>query len=142
MSRGAGYINVKLINMKIFTVIVVFFITALTAFSLVFDDTVSSSFKNYSELRQSGIFEAGWLPPYFPMTATNIEEQHDLDLNTVKAKFSFNPSDIESIKSNCIFKSESQSEIIFQCKYRSNVGTFKLSKAGFSEYFSAPEAEI
>ena len=40
-----------------------------------------ASYATYPELRASGTFAGGWIPGWFPSSATRIQTGHDLDTN-------------------------------------------------------------
>ncbi len=45
-------------------------------------ETPTSHFSNYAAAQTSGLMDSGWIPDFIPKSATNIHEQHDLDINT------------------------------------------------------------
>jgi hypothetical protein len=45
------------------------------------------SFATHSELQASGLIERGWVPPWIPRSATQIEEAHDLDTSRARMRF-------------------------------------------------------
>lgn len=51
----------------------------------------ASSYKNYSEMSNSGIFAAAGVPDFLPRSAYEIEETHNIDSNIVKVNFRFSP---------------------------------------------------
>ncbi|GGY75002.1 hypothetical protein GCM10011613_20600 [Cellvibrio zantedeschiae] len=102
-------------------------------------ETVTNSFNNYSEMQASGIFEKGWLPSYLPKSATNIRESHNLDSNIVNASFTFESTDVESLKENCKLSKETEKVYIFSCEIGENVANLNLFKNGKAEYKSVPK---
>lgn len=50
-----------------------------------------SEFANYQQLSESGLIAEGWLPEYFPQSAYDIVEEHDLDTKNVWATFKYVP---------------------------------------------------
>ncbi len=60
---------------------------------------VSSEFSNFEEAKI--LIERGWLPEYFPKTAMNIYEKHDIDSNKVSASFEYQPEDLEKLREIC-----------------------------------------
>ena len=117
-------------------------VVVITVLGLVFDDTVESSFKNYEEMAASGIFEAGWLPPYLPRSSFNIREEHDIDTNGVTAIFSYDPEDVLSVRTSCKVQVELENVMVFNCEYRGNEVVIKLFRNGSAEYRSVPKGHI
>jgi hypothetical protein len=60
-----------------------------------------SHFDNYTEAQASGIMDRGWIPHYIPKSATDINEQHDLDTNWVKMTFNYALDDLADLRSAC-----------------------------------------
>ncbi|GAB1267011.1 hypothetical protein NBRC116493_02640 [Aurantivibrio infirmus] len=99
-------------------------------------ERVHSRFDNYQGMETSGIFEAGWLPPYLPKSATNIREKHDIDTNFVHATFEYEQQDKSSVIDNCQIIEHQKKVTIFNCNYRGNEAVLKLYNNGFAEYSS------
>ncbi len=125
---------VELIMKALFRIIQVVCVTAFAGCS---GETVTNSFSNYSEMQSSGIFEKGWLPRYLPKSAKSIKESHDLDSNTVNATFTFDPTDIASVKENCNLLEDTETVYVFSCEISGNRAKISLFKNGKAEYKSA-----
>jgi hypothetical protein len=130
---------VKLIMKAPFRVIQVVCVPAFAGCS---GETVTNSFRNYTEMQSSGIFEKGWLPRYLPKSAKNIKERHDLDSNIVTATFTFDPTDVESVKENCNLFEETEKIYVFSCDVSGNTATISLFKMGKAEYKSARKGTL
>ncbi|WP_175577623.1 hypothetical protein [Photobacterium proteolyticum] len=97
-----------------------------------------NSFKNYDELVQSGIIDKGWLPPYLPRSATNIEEEHYVDTNIVYATFDFHPDDILN-DSDCKIKETLEFVTTYSCEYRGSNLKITMFNTGHADLFSQPK---
>jgi len=106
-----------------------FVVLVIAALEVFFSDRVSESFQDYQAMKQSGIFESGWLPSYLPKSARDIRESHDIDTNYVEASFQFDVGDTESIESNCKLPSEVNDVATYVC----GIYEVKLSKGGKGE---------
>jgi hypothetical protein len=93
----------------------------------------SSSYKNYSEMDDSGIINAGWVPDFIPRSAFEIEETHNIDSNIVKVKFRFNPEDTELAKSRCKTETKVENGILLVCK----AGSLELLNNGVGYFTNA-----
>ena len=49
---------------------------------------------------QSSI-DAGWIPDFFPSSARDIRERHDIDSNEIWISFAFDPQDLSWIDTAC-----------------------------------------
>ena len=79
--------------MKIFIKNTLLFIVSITliligiVLYLEYTEQPSTHWNNTSEMNIPDIFQYGWIPSWFPINATNIHEQHDIDTNQVWIKF-------------------------------------------------------
>jgi len=96
-----------------------------------------SSFVNFNELAESGLIERGWLPSYFPKSATNIFEQHNIDTNEVFASFNYLTSDIASLLKYCslLSKTDLSQKLACSAKYE-HTYIFVLNKNGSGKFYS------
>jgi len=86
-------------------------------------------------LKSSDLIKKGWLPEYFPKTATNIVESHNIDTNRVKATFNYNISELSSVGAACRQIINSSEEITFRCPpFESEVVTLRFRKDGTGEF--------
>lgn len=80
----------KVILWAVFLLVVIF--GAL--YSLKSLDVTQSSYSSYDEISSiPNIFEAGWVPRWLPVSATQIKESHDIDTNESWLTFRISPSD-------------------------------------------------
>ena len=79
--------------MKVFIKNVLLSIVSITliligiVFYLEYTEQPSTHWNNTSEMNMPDIFQYGWIPTWFPINATNIYEQHDIDTNKIWIKF-------------------------------------------------------
>jgi hypothetical protein len=59
-------------------------------------NTISSSYATREAAK--GDIEHGWIPPVLPVSAVQIQEWHDIDLNVGHGTFAFGPSDAEQFR--------------------------------------------
>lgn len=64
-------------------------------------ENLSSSFRTYGELQDSGLIERGWVSEYLPRSATDIEESHDIDTNRGWTSFKYQAGDTSVADTNC-----------------------------------------
>ncbi len=67
-------------------------------------------YKTYAEAVSGGAMEGGWLPTFFPKSAREIYERHDLDTNEVWVHFVFSGQEVKSVPNSC-FRIESDQVI-------------------------------
>ena len=97
-------------------------------------------FENYDKMKASGIIEAGWVPYYFPRSATDIHEQHDLDTNQVNIDFKYKKEDIKELQKICTTLFENDEGYKFICPpYDERSSIFNLHSDGVGYYSSASE---
>lgn len=98
-------------------------------------ENTRSQYANYKEL--SGAIEAGWLPAYFPRSATDIREGHNIDTNRVWASFKYDARDISDLRKICKVLAENESGLKLLCPpYDKQTSTFVLKKNGTGHYSS------
>lgn len=96
-------------------------------------ENTRSSYDNYDELK--GTIERGWLPEYFPQSASNIEEGHNIDSNKVWATFNYKKSDIQQLKAICKTIIENENGIKLFCPpFDSNNSIFVLRFDGTGSF--------
>lgn len=105
----------------------------------IFGDSASAKFENYQEMASSGIFEQGWLPPYLPKSAVNIEEKHDMDTNVVMATFEYDPQDTGSVQEHCDLMTETEDSARYACDNGESEAFIELRKDGSATYSSQPK---
>jgi len=66
----------------------------------------SSEFGSYSEARDSGLIERGWIPEFIPQSAYDIRERHRVDAASIDVEFMFNPEDSVAIERACSLEEE------------------------------------
>ncbi len=64
-------------------------------------ESSKNEFATFEEMKEAGLIQKGWLPDYFPKSATNIREGHNIDTNRVWATFKYESSDLQSIEAQC-----------------------------------------
>ena len=109
-----------------------------TAFSLL--ENPRSEFVTFEEMKSAGMIDAGWLPAYFPTSAINIREGHNIDTNRVWASFNFKKSDMKLIEKVCLKIVENNGGSKFLCPpYHSRTSTFVFHNTGMAFYNSYPD---
>ena len=101
-------------------------------------ERLKSHFSSYSEAKESGIMDRGWIPTFIPKSAININEQYDLDTNWVKMDFQYTPVDVNETRVSCQSEKEIQEGLEFIYTYLSNQVTIKLYNNGKAELHSVP----
>ena len=89
------------------------FATVIVALS--YFENPSSTFRTYEELEASGLIDRGWISPYLPRSATDIEESHDLDTNRGWASFKYKPGDLMVPRKFCQLLHESKDGAKYLC---------------------------
>ena len=101
-----------------------------------------SEFANFEELESAGLIARGWLPAYFPKSATEIHEGHNIDNNRVWATFKYEKSDVKSIEEVCQRIAESDAGLKFLCPpFDSRTSTIVLRHDG-EAYYNSFESPI
>jgi hypothetical protein len=77
----------KVLGRIILTVLALIGALALAVFALGHFEQVSLNFRTYEELKASDLIGRGWVTPYLPHSATDIQESHDIDFNYAWASF-------------------------------------------------------
>ena len=81
------------------------------------------------------MIQAGWLLDFFPKSATNIKEGHNIDTNRVWASFSYNVKDIKSIETICTRIAQSPGGHKFLCPpYETETTTMVLRNDGSGHF--------
>lgn len=60
-----------------------------------------TTYATLEEAAADGAIDRGWIPEYFPGSAVQLRERHDLDTNEVWIRFTFAQGDISSILGAC-----------------------------------------
>ena len=100
-----------------------FFSLPLAAMGIVFGfifateylEIMETEFATFNEMKSAGMIDAGWLPAYFPTSATNIREGHNIDTNRVWASFNYEKSDVKLIEEVCLKIFENNGGSKFLC---------------------------
>ncbi len=96
-----------------------------------------NEFENFAEMEAAGLIVRGWLPAYFPKSATRILEGHNLDTNRVWATFRYEKGDIESIGGVCRKITENDVGSKYLCPpYDSGTSIMVLRNDGEAGYIS------
>lgn len=95
-------------------------------------------FNTFKELQLSGLIEKGWIPPFFPNSATKIKEQHSLDTNWTKVSFFYDLDDIEVIKNDCKEIIKINKGIELRCIYERREISFQFLENGEGSFFASP----
>lgn len=119
--------------------LLIFFVMAVVFLMWIFSgERPKSYFSNYKEAKASGIMDRGWIPTFIPKSATNINEQHDLDTNWVKMTFNYAPDDIDITRLTCNSELVIENGIEFKCEYFSSNVIIRLFEDGKAELHSSP----
>lgn len=98
-------------------------------------ENTRATYDNYDAL--VGVIDAGWLPEYFPRSATEIVEGHNIDTNRVWASFKYEAKDIPKLRELCKVIFENESGIKLVCPpYEQRTSFFALRKDGTGHYLS------
>lgn len=96
-----------------------------------------SEFATFEEMESAGLIARGWLPEYFPKSATRIREGHNIDTNRVWATFRHDQSDTKSIEEVCLKIAETAAGSKFLCPpYESRTSTLIFRNDGEAYYLS------
>ena len=83
------------------------------------------------------MIKSGWWPDYFPKSATNIEEGHNIGTNRVWASFNYHARDIEAVEDTSLKITESPKGNKFLCPpYEKETITIILRKNGSGIFLS------
>ena len=97
----------------------------------------SSTFTNYDEMLESGLIEKGWIPKYIPISATDIHEKHDLDLNKVVMNFNYNPKEENNVLNMCTLLVEGKKGKKYVCPpFEGQTSVLTLRNDGIGYYNS------
>jgi hypothetical protein len=121
------------VALKVLGTAIVLIVCTLIAFALLnrFENP-TSEFANYSDMAESGVMAAGWIPDIIPRSAYNISETHNLDTNRVRISFSFEPGDTAIAQSKCQEPEEANDEFVFVCPN----GELRLTRDGRGSFAS------
>ncbi len=96
-----------------------------------------STFTSLEQIKESGLIERGWLPPFLPPSIVQIEESHDIDTNRVWASFKYTIGDLESVESACDQIAENESGKKYLCPpFDKRTSTLTLRNDGTGYYLS------
>ena len=114
-------------------------IATIVVMLISFYDTeqVKMEFATYEDLRQSGYFEKGWLPPFLPKSSRNIIETHNLDTNVVKALFEYSVSDTLSVEEACRKKVITENGTEYRCDFEGRDIHINLLNSGEGFLYSS-----
>ena len=60
-----------------------------------FFDEVHRTYEDKEQATAARLFEKGWLPDFIPESSKNISMVNNLDINTTRGSFDFEPSDLD-----------------------------------------------
>ena len=63
------------------------------------NEQIDESYSTYSEANRAGAVERGWIPPFVPTSARDLEDSHDLDTNRQTLRFTIPPSAVADMVS-------------------------------------------
>lgn len=98
-------------------------------------ENTSSSYADYESLAPA--IDQGWLPEYFPASAVNIEERHNIDTNKVSATFNHDGSDIASLSIICRVVAKNSDGIKLLCPPFEHTISILVLKDDGSGYFQS-----
>ena len=78
----------------------IIFVLALSLFLISCSDEFYSFYKTYDEAVQDGAMKRVWIPNILPTSATEINEQHDLDTNEAWIRFKLSENEREEFTKN------------------------------------------
>lgn len=61
-------------------------------------DYVENRFRDLDEARRAGVVDQGWIPGFVPKGATNIIEEHAVEISAARVEFSFPESEDGFVK--------------------------------------------
>jgi hypothetical protein len=64
----------------------------------------SNYFRSYSEAKESGILDRGWIPKFIPKSAYDIKEQHKVDVAYIDVEFKFDSGDVDAFEGSCLLQ--------------------------------------
>lgn len=67
-----------------------------------FDDVVHGRFADYSAAKDMQALQNGWLPARIPLSATNIEEAHNIDSGEMWIRFSYGERGFKEFIEHCV----------------------------------------
>lgn len=78
-------------------------------------ETIENDFDTFSQLESSGLIEHGWIPTYFPKSATSISQRHNIDSNQIYATFNYNVDKSIDIERICQLQAENNNSKKYIC---------------------------
>ena len=100
-----------------------------------------SRFQTYEEMVASGLVERGWIPPYLPVSAFDIQERHNIDTNRVDMIFRFDPSDIAKPEEECkLVYSDQRGRKYFCPPFDSGTSVLLLGEDGRGYYVGVQDS--
>lgn len=63
------------------------------------NEQIDESYSTYSDAKRAGAVERGWIPPFVPTSARDLEDSHDLDTNRQTLRFTIPPSAVPDMVS-------------------------------------------
>jgi hypothetical protein len=105
--RRPGHVTVKTLALAVLAIFAAIGVLAVGVFALAFLDRSAQSFDTYAELEASGLIERGWVSPYLPRSARDIDESHDIDTNVAWVSFEYSPGDTSLARQHCQLLAES-----------------------------------
>ena len=95
----------------------------------------ASNFKDYTDMADSGLIDAGWIPDYLPRSAFDIDATHNLESNIVKINFRFKLGDTGIARRRCTSATSTGQGILLTCEE----GSLQLSNDGQGYFTNAPD---
>lgn len=138
-SKGAS--TSSFINILLLRVLLVVIVVLATLKYCRDTERPKSFFRNYDEVKGSGLMEKGWIPPYLPKSARHIHETHDLDTNHVHITFEYRPGDTKDVEQACEKDQHRSSEsvsVYVCCREGDYRFVIKLNRNGKGEIKGSP----
>ena len=76
--------------------------SALIILCVACDETQHAEYATYSAAERAGAVKRGWVPAFVPLSATEIAEAHDLDINTQRLRFRAPMEDLQAMSSKLV----------------------------------------
>jgi hypothetical protein len=100
-------------------------------------ENINNEFATFEEMESAGLISRGWLPEYFPRSATRIREAHNLDTNRVWAEFKYDKREVKLLEEVCLKIAVSNAGSKFLCPpYDSRTSTMIFRNNGEAYYLS------
>jgi hypothetical protein len=57
----------------------------------------NATYSTWAEAKRAGAIERGWIPPFVPTSARDLNDMHNLDTNEQRLEFTVPPEDVEAM---------------------------------------------